>query len=182
MDKLIIKKPLYTDEPFMTDEKFDLILKNNDIELDSYIIDMTIDIKKRDYDDVIQELMKEHNVEDILNFNETDIQEKLAINSAKIWHFAELYNREKNDYDKIMEIKSLLEGQLYIHYKTTSQLSLKQGEIEKYYIPNDKYIIMLNKIARQQKWRVEFYQSLKAALEKQQWNMTTFLKSIQAGL
>lgn len=135
-----------------------------------------------EYDEVINELKAQWDVENLLGFNEMDIQEKLSVNSAKIWHFTELYNREKNDLDGIIELRDKLVCKRYEYYKTNADLLLKQSEIEKYYLPKDPEIIRMNNIVRKQKWRVEFYLGLKLALEKQGWNMMNFIKNVNNGL
>ena len=136
----------------------------------------------KSYDDVINELSETWKVTDLLNFNEINIQEKLMENSSQIWHFTELYHREKNDYDKILEMKDKLIAERYNHYKTKGDQLLKQGEIEKYYLPKDPVIMKITRIAREQKWRVDFYDGLRRSLEKMQWTMKTYLDSVRSGL
>jgi hypothetical protein len=135
-----------------------------------------------DYLEVVKELSELYNIEEMLSFNELNIQEKLSENAAKIWHFTELYNREKNAYDEILELKDKLVHRRYEYYKTKNNLLLKQNEIEKYYLPSDPEILKFNQIVRKQKWRVEFYDGLRKALEKQQWSMKSYLDSMKAGL
>lgn len=151
---------------------------------DSEIIDITKEVKVIDkrYEDVIAELMEIWNTEELLTFNETNIQYKLERNSSEIWKFTELFHKEKNELDKILELKERLTGQLYDHYKTKVQLDLKPSEIEKFYIPKDHRMIMISRLARQQKWVVDFYDGLRKSLEKMQWNMKSFLDSMKAGL
>jgi len=136
----------------------------------------------KSYEEVIQDLSDECDVVNLLSFNEINIQDKLFTNAAKVQHYTELYYREKNDYDKIIEIKEALIGKKFEYYKTNADLLLKQSEIEKYYLPRDPDIMRITSIARQQKWRVDFYWGLKGALEKQGWNMMNYLKSMQVGL
>lgn len=143
---------------------------------------MAEEIKVREYDEVIAELYEKNNIESLLGFNETNIQEKLSVNSAKIYHFTELYQRAKNEYDGICEIRDKLMADKYNYYKTHSDVLLKQGEIERYYLLADKDIIKMNKVVRQQKAYVDFYDNVRKALEKQSWNMQTFLKSCTYGI
>jgi len=139
--------------------------------------------KEQSYDEVIEELSVRWNIKELLSFSEINIQEKLSTNASQIWHFTELFHREKNEYDKIMEMKEQLTGQLYNHYKTNIQLDLKYSEIEKFYIPKDPKMMKMNQIARRQKWVVDFYDGLRKALEKMQWNMKEFMDGmIKAGL
>lgn len=135
-----------------------------------------------EYNELIQELSEKWDVQNLLSFNEMDIQEKLSINSAKVWHFTELYNKEKNVYDMMCEMKDNVICKRYEHYKTNTNLLLKQSEIEKYYLPKDPEIVKITTLVRKQKWRVDFYQGVKSALEKQQWSMKSFLDSMKAGL
>lgn len=136
----------------------------------------------KDYDKILEELYEEHNVEELLNFTETTIQDKLAINSAKLYHYTELYQKALNEYNKISELRDKLMGEKYNYYKYKTDALLRQGEIEKYYLPTDKDIIKMNNILRNQKAYVDFYENLKKALEKQSWNMQTFLKSLTYGV
>ncbi len=135
-----------------------------------------------EYDEIIDKLTKEYEVEKLLSFNETNIKEKLSENSNKIWMFTELYQKEKNKYNKILELKEKVIGDRYNFYKTKHSVLLKQNEIEKYYLPKDEHITRVNEILNKQMIFVEFYDNIRKALEKQSWNMQTFLKSMTYGV
>ena len=136
----------------------------------------------QEFEDMVNELKSTWDIDNLLSFSEIDIQDKLAENSNKLMHFTELYQRELNDYHKIIELKERVIGEQYIHYKTKEMGALKQGEIEKYYLPKDPKVMRLNEIARKQKWRCDFFQGVCRALDKMQWNMQAFLKSVSKGL
>jgi hypothetical protein len=135
-----------------------------------------------EYDNVIKELSERWDIENLLKFSELNIQEKLENNASQIWHFTELYHKEKNDYDKIVEFKDTLICNRYIFYKNNMPEALKQGEIEKYYLPKDPQILKMNEMVRKQMWKVNFYDGLRKALEKMQWTMQTYIKSMSSGL
>jgi hypothetical protein len=137
---------------------------------------------KKTYDDILNELREQHNIEELLNFNELNIQEKLAVNSSKVYHYTELYQKALNKYNGILELRDQLIGEKYHTIKTKSDVLLKQGEIEKYYLSKDKDVIKINEVVKRQKAYVDFYDNIRKALEKQSWNMQTYLKSLTYGI
>jgi hypothetical protein len=138
--------------------------------------------EKRTYDQILEDLYKEHDIENLLNFCETDIQSKLAINSAKIYHYTELYQKSLYTYNTMCEIRDRLTSKLYIKYKNHHESILTKAEIEKYYLPIDPEIMKMNERIKKQKAYVDFYENVKKALEKQGWSMQTYLKTLTYGI
>lgn len=145
-------------------------------------LDVKLKRENLEYEQIINELKERWDVEKMLMFNETNIQEKLQENSLKVFHFTEMYQKELNEYNKILEIKDKITTGAYLEIKKNQQYILKQTEIEKYYLPNHPKVIEITEIARKQKWKVDFYQGVKQALEKQGWSIHNFLNSMKAGL
>lgn len=138
--------------------------------------------QEKTYDEVINELKSIHGIENLLKFDETNIREKLENNSSLIMYFTELYYREKNDLDAILDMKGKLVGDLFIKIKNSQGESLKINEFEKFYLPADIKYVKLLSIIRKQQWRVDFYDSVRRALEKMGWSMQTYIKSMSQGL
>lgn len=138
-------------------------------------------IKEKTYDQILDDLYKEHDIENLLNFNETDIKDKLALNSAKLYHYTEMYQKSLSDYNSICEMRDKLIGMKYIKYKNGSVI-LTKGEIEKYYLPADEEIIQMNARVQRTKAYVDFFENVKKALERQGWNFQVFLKTMTYGM
>ena len=138
--------------------------------------------EEKSFDEVMSELKQEHDVNNLLSFNEINIQDKLSTNSSLYWHYTELYYKEKNDLDKILELLDKVRGERYKAIKDGEQGEKRQTEIEKYYLPADTKVCKITSLARQQRWRVDFYDGLRKAIDKMSWSMQTFLKGISQGL
>jgi hypothetical protein len=130
-------------------------------------------------DAVITQLMAEHPIEELVSFNETNIQEKIQNNAYLVVKYTELYLKEKNIYDKISVLRDKIVGERYDHYRYNFDKELDARIIERYYLPKDEKIIRVNKILQKQGWRVEFFQTAVDALKKLQWNMKIFLDSMK---
>lgn len=137
---------------------------------------------KSEYDEIIEKLKEDHNIEELFSFNETNIQDKLSLNSVNIYKYTELYQKELFIYNKICELKDKVYGDVYNQYRSNSDLALTKVEIEKYYIATDPKIKKVNDAVLKQKIKVDFFDSIRKALEKQSWNMTTYLKTLSYGL
>jgi hypothetical protein len=144
--------------------------------------DFYMEEEKRTYDQILEDLYKEHDIENLLSFCETDIQAKLFINSAKVYHYTEQYQKALNTYNTMCEFRDRLTGKLYNKYKHSNDALLTKAEIEKYYLPNDPELIKMNERIKKQKAYVDFYENVKKALEKQGWNFTTYLKTMTYGM
>ena len=133
-------------------------------------------------EDLLQELLREHNIEEMVKFDEFSIQEKLQNNAYKIVQYKELYIREKIQLDKLISLKEKIIGEQYDYYRFSYDKELRPQEITTYYLPKDEKIIQINKIIRKQEQRVEFFNLCVDALSKQAWNMKSFIEVHKVGI
>lgn len=134
------------------------------------------------YDLIVEKLHDDNKIDELVSFNETNIIEKLQNNTYLVIQYNELYFKEKNILDKLNEKRDVLVGQRYDYYRFNYDKALKQGEIEKYYLPKDGQILKINEIIKRQQIRVDFFLLCAKQLEKQQWNMKSFLDATRIGL
>jgi len=132
-------------------------------------------------DDVWMELKEQFPIDEIVKFSEFNISEKLMENTWQLTKFTELYQKEAEELNRIMALKDKIIGMRYDFYRFNYDKELRQSEIEKYYLPKDEKIIKINKIIRQQQWRVEFFSMCVKAIDKVQWNMKNFNDNIKMG-
>jgi hypothetical protein len=131
-------------------------------------------------DEVITKLMQEHPIEELVSFNESNLQEKIQTNAYLVVKYTELFLREKNVYDKISVLRDKIIGERYDHYRYNYDKELDSRIIERYYLPKDEKVIRINKILQKQGWRVDFFQTAADSLKKMQWNFKTFLDSMKS--
>lgn len=139
-------------------------------------------IDDKEYTECMEQLKAEHNTDELLTFSEMDITDKLSKNSWLVMQYTELWQKEKNNLDKMNELKEQIIGGLYLKYKKEEPLMLKMTEFEKYYVPSSPDVMKINRLIRKQGWRVSFFASVKNALEKMTWNMKNFMEIKQKGL
>ena len=120
------------------------------------------------------QLATEYKIDEIVKFSEFDIQDKLSENAWQIRKYIELFEKESDRLNQLLALKDKITGERYDHYRFKIDKELKQGEIEKYYLPKDDQIIRINKFIRKQQHRVSFFQMCVKALDKMQWNMKVF--------
>lgn len=137
------------------------------------------DFSEKQKEEIIEELKNEWNIYDIVNFNEFNIQDKLREHAFQYARFSEQLNHEKFQLNKLKEMKEVLEGQLYHHYRFEMDETLQKGEIEKYYLPKDPKMRKMNKILRNQEIRVKFFEICTNAIDKVGWNMKNFLETMK---
>lgn len=128
-------------------------------------------------DEIIAELDAEWNIEEFLEFHEFNIAGKLQKHAFELMRYKEQLEREKYDYDKILEFRDTIVGQQYQFYKNNSDELLQKSEIEKYYLPSDSKVQKINKIVRNQKVRVDYFKMCYDGLDKMYWNMKSYIDS-----
>ena len=131
---------------------------------------------------IIEKLKKEHPIEDLVSFNELDLQQKLQDNSFLVIKYKEFWIKEKATLEELEGKFDLLIARKYDHFRFESPKQLSKPEIEKYYIPGDKQIIQMQKIVRNQKIRVEFFDMCWRGLEKVAWSMKVFSDNERRGI
>jgi hypothetical protein len=132
--------------------------------------------------DNIDDLKKEYDIENIISFNEFNIQEKLQKNSYEIMKFHDLYLKAEAELNALKEIKDKKIGLLYNKLRFEDERSLTKTEIEKYYIPSNEEIIAINKLILKQTSRMDFFEMCYKTLEKMSWNMKNYLDSCKVHL
>lgn len=130
---------------------------------------------------ILQKLKKNHNIEDMIKFDNLNLQNELQKNPYYIMKYKELYIREKNILDALEDKYDKVIGERYHFYRFESDENMTKTEIEKYYLPKDDKIIKLKKIMRKQKVKVDFFDACYKAFEKRQWSMKTFSENLRYG-
>ncbi len=131
-------------------------------------------------DNELKNLYNKFEIENILSFNEFDIQEKLQENAYRILQFGDLLIKEKKKLDELNEARDIYIGNLYDNLRFNNDKNLTKVEIEKYYIPTDKKLHLINSKIRKIETRVRFFEIIVKSLEKQSWNMSVFSKNLKS--
>jgi len=131
---------------------------------------------------ILKDLMEEHPILEIVSFNELDLQEKLKENTFLTLKYQDLYNMERMIYEEMEEKLEMLMGKRYDHFRFEQDKALTKTEIEKYYLPKDKYIKKMRKVMRSQMVRVEFFEMCFKGLKDVKWNMKEFGQNERRGL
>jgi len=129
-----------------------------------------------DQNDILKSLYDDYKVEDLLTYNEYNLSDKIANNTFISEQFRLLYLKEKQNYNRVEILYEDLLGRKYDHYKYNSEKTLTKTEIEKYYIPKDEKIKDLKNLLHKQELRMNFFESVWKALDKQAWLMKLFAK------
>lgn len=132
--------------------------------------------------DIFEELKAQHPIDELVKFDETDIQEKLADNVFQVIKFKELYYQELDNYEDLERKMEALSGKQYKYYKFHQDEEWTKPEIEKYCLPQDEKIIHLKKIMKKQKIRVRFFELCFKGFEQQGWRMKTYTDRDRHGI
>jgi len=142
-------------------------------ELDTRIID---DICK---DDIQKKMWEEYGIDGLVETSEYKLKEQIQRNPFHIQNFRLLALKEMG-LKKVLEIERDEHiGNLYDTLKNKSDVSLTKAEIEKYYIPKDPEVIKYKKRILLREIRLEFFESIKDALEKQAWSFKNVLRMLE---
>jgi len=133
-------------------------------------------------EDVIDELLLEYPINDIVTFDESDVRDKLEMNAFEVIKYQELFFREKNELNKIEALKDKITGERYDYYRFGYDKVLAPAEVKSYYLPKDEKIIRINKLLRQQQWRVDFFEMCYKSINSMGWNMKSYLQALKGGL
>jgi hypothetical protein len=126
--------------------------------------------------DILKQLYKEYSVKDLLEYNEYNISDKISNNSYISEQFRLLYLKESQNYKRVEMLYEELVGKKYDHYKYENEKTLTKTEIEKYYLPKNEKIKKMKNLLYKQELRMNFFESVWKALDKQAWLMKLFLK------
>jgi len=132
-------------------------------------------MKAEERDQIIKELKEEYPIEDQVSFNEFDLQDKLEKNTFLFFQYQDLYYKERSNLEYLQSLKNRLIGKLYDKFKFDDPRNLDKKEIEKYYIPNDKKFVDIEKLIARQQVRVEFFEIAAKAVDKMGWAIKNYL-------
>jgi len=132
--------------------------------------------------EIIDSLLKEHNIYDIVSFNEINVQDKLLENSYMKIRYNDLYQAEKMVLDQLNDKMETLVGTIYDELRFNQDKELTKQEIEKYYIPRDPKVKKMKEIIARQMVRVEFFDNCVKGLSSMGWNMREFCTNMRKGL
>lgn len=135
--------------------------------------------KDRENQLILEKLTAEHPIEELVQFTDVNIQEKIKENTLMIVKYRDLYHRELSNLEELEDKLESLVGKRYDHYRFEYEKELKKIEIERYYLPKDPYILKMRKIIRRQRVKVRFFEMCYKAFERQQWNLKTFWETIK---
>lgn len=133
-------------------------------------------------ENIFEKLKAQHPIDELVKFDETNIQEKLADNVYQIIKFKELYYKELDIYEDLERKMDALTGKQYKYYRFESEEGWTKPEIEKYCLPQDKKIIGLKKIMKKQQIRVRFFELCYKAFEQQGWRLKTYSDRDRMGI
>lgn len=142
-------------------------------------IDKILEKEGEDAEEILAELVKEHPIEEMVQFTDINIQEKIKSNTLKVVKYNDLYQKELTTLDILADKLESLIGRRYDFYRFEFEKDLTKIEIERYYLPNDGYIKKMKQIIRRQNIKVRFFKMCYQAFDKQQWNMKLFWETIK---
>jgi hypothetical protein len=143
----------------------------------------------KEYNEIIKQLRQEHPIDEIVKFDNTNIQNKLSENSFLIVKYKDLYLQERAAYDKINKIREEEASRIFQGLRfpkdrgqetdkwiaDRANNDIKAQEIKEYYIPFHPNIKKLDKLLKLQQARVDFFELCVSSLEKMSWGMKGFL-------
>lgn len=130
-------------------------------------------------DDIIIEIMKEYpDLYDLLNYTEFTVKERLEKNAFLFQQFRLLKIKEKHKLKRIEILKDEYTGKLYHQLRFENTISLGKIEVERYYIPKDERYIKFTKLYMRQQVRVETFEAIAQAFDKQGYAMANFIKNL----
>jgi len=142
-------------------------------------IDKILQKEGKDAKEVLEKLIAEHPIEDMIQFTDINIQEKIKENTRNVVKYNDLYQKELATFDVLVDKLEALMGQRYNFYRFSHEKELSKIEIERYYLPNDVYIKKYKKIIRRQNIKVRFFKLCYQAFDKQSWNLRLFFETIK---
>jgi hypothetical protein len=134
-------------------------------------------MKIEERDKILNDLYAEYPLENEIEFNEFNIQEKIRSYGKLFIKYKDILIREKSALEHLLDLKSRLEGKLYDDYKFNNEKILTKQEIEKYYIPKHENIVKIKNLIDRQTIRLEFFDMAVKVIEKLSWNMKNFMEA-----
>lgn len=131
---------------------------------------------------IIDDLKKDHPIDDMLKFSEINLMEKLQENEFMSVKYRELYYLELSKLENLEDMYDKLLGIRYTFYKFDDDKEWTKVEIEKYCLPSDVQVLQLKKIIARQKVRTRFFEMCYKGFEKLQWSMKTYSDNLRRGI
>ena len=125
--------------------------------------------------EIVEQLKKEHDIEELVSFSDIDIQERIKDNAFLIVRYRELYNKELQQLENIEILLDKLIGERYKYYRFEDEREWDKTEIKNYCIPSDSKVIKMKQILQKQKIRVRFFETCFKGLEHQGWRIKTWI-------
>lgn len=133
-----------------------------------------MDTFENELKEIFERLKEEHPIDEMVQFSDLDIQEKLKKNEMMVIRYKEFYYNELAKYEELERKMEVLTGKRYSYYKFEDEREWQKKEIEQYCLPQDKKINQMKKIMAKQKIRVRFFEMCYRAFEQLGWRMKTF--------
>ena len=146
---------------------------------------MEENIKDRIYD----ALIKKHNVEELLTWNEFTIEDKLPRQAFLEVQWREMYISANKKLDELKRIKEEIIGEIFFEVKHPQQVEKKEKnpyasigaglqnkDIERYIIPRDKRIKEINVKIEFHETIVDFFLTTYEAIKKNTWHMKNWIE------
>lgn len=138
-------------------------------------------MKESERNKIYEQLEEDYPIEDVVSYNEFNVQDKLQKHAYILIEYNRLYNVENAKLEDLYDKLEVLTCKQYDHYRFEHDRELTKVEIEKYYLPQDKKIRQLKRLIEKQKVRVEFFETALKGVEKMGWNMKTFCDNMKRG-
>lgn len=120
-------------------------------------------------------------INELMEFNEFNVGEKLEQNAFLQEKFRLLYISEMSKLRRIEENFNKVAGERYDYYKYHDSRDLSKVEIERYYLPSDKELINLKKLIDVQQTITDFYLAVSDTFKSQGFNLKTFVENLKIG-
>lgn len=131
-----------------------------------------------EYEEIVNDLEARYSIRNqIEGLNEINAQDKLSNLDFKILEYKEMANKEEYILNELNDKMEQLIGMRYDHYRFSFDKNLTKQEIEKYYLPKDKKIILMKNIIKKQEIRYNWFKVCSQVLDKQQWTIKNFIDS-----
>lgn len=125
----------------------------------------------------IEEYFLKYPIDMILDFNKTNIKEKLIDNTIQINNFKKLLLKAELKYKEFENVYQISMGEQYNYYKNNTPSS--DSEIENYHLAIDSKIIGLKQIQNKLKTKRDFFKTCIDTLIIQGERMHDYIKIIE---
>lgn len=131
-------------------------------------------------DEILTNLDREFDVEELLTFNEFNIKQRTEDNSFYQLKFRQLFLTETAKLERLKERLNRETGEKYQALKN-GEVQLTKTEIEKFYLVADRDLIRIKGGIAKQEMRVKFFELVVKSFESQQWNIKAWHELSKGG-